>query len=163
MHPRMYMQTVQFVTFDRYTKSFTFETRHVSGRRYHFIITKSQFLALDDVIMLIEDDNRHGYYPLDQNMWLCYKANNVALYKETAKCGRTKFIFEHFEEYKRYTHSRLRSLLRPNSQVARRKRRHDGEASVTNHQRSLSDTMQPTHQSSKSKRRCWNEREATQR
>ena len=65
MHPRMYMQTVQFVTFDRYTKSFTFETRHISRRRYHFIITKSQFLALDDVIMLIDEGLKHGYYPLD--------------------------------------------------------------------------------------------------
>ena len=163
MHPRMYMQTVQFVTYDRYTKTFTFETRHASGRHYHFIITKSQFLALDDVIMLIDAGLRHGYYPLDQNMWLCYKASNVALYKETTECERIKFTFEHFEDYKRYTHSRLRSLLRLNSKVARRKRKHDGEDSIANHQRPLSITMQPTHQSSTSKRRCWNERETAPR
>lgn len=163
MHPRMYMQTVQFVTYDFYSKSLTFETRHVSGSRHHFIITKSQFLALDDIIMLIDEGLRHGYYPLDQNMWLCYKARNVSIYKETVECERIKFTFENFEDYKRYTHSRLRSLLRLNSQIARRKRRQDGEASVTNHQRSLSVTMQPSHQSSTSKRRCWNEREATLR
>ena len=163
MPPRMYMQTIQFVTYDFYSKSLTFETRHVSGRRYHFIITKSQFLALDDIIMLIEEGLRYGYYPLDQNMWLSYKANNVSIYKETLECGRIKFTFEHFEDYKRYTHSRLRSLLRLNRQVARRKRMHDGGASVTNHQRSLSVAMQPSHQSSTSKRRCWNEREAAPR
>ena len=108
MHPRLYMQTVQFVTYKANLDIITFETRHASGRRCHFILTKNQFLALYDAIALTQKSKRYGHYPLGENMWMHYNAYNVRLYKETSDRGGIKFDFESFEEYKTHTHARLR-------------------------------------------------------
>ena len=162
MHPRLYMQTVQFVSYKRSSDSITFETRRASGRRYHFVMTRNQFLAFDDVIHLTEKSNSYGHYPLGQAMWMYYNAYVVKLYKETPNCGRIKFQFERFSEYKRYTHARLRSLIRFRGDGARR-RRQRGESSVASYQRPLSVTMQSSNQPSTSKRNCWIKREASPR
>ena len=160
MQPRLYMQTIQFATYKQHGESITFETRHVSGRRYHFVLTKNQFLALDYVIALIQCDDTYGHYPLGQNMWLDYNPNCVRLYKQRSNGDRLKFHFVCFEEYKRHVHSRLRSLLLLNRNEAGRRRRKYGESSTASNQRPLSIAMQPTHQPSTTKRRCWGERKA---
>ena len=163
MHPRMYMQTIQFVTYNQYTERFTFETRHVSGRRHHFVLSKNQFLALDDVIAFIQKSKRYGHYPLGQNMWINYNADDVRLYKETHECKHINFNFECFEDYKRHTHARLHSFIRPNCEVTRRRRKRHGEDSVMHYQRPLPVTLQSSHQPSTSKQRCRNEREVISR
>ena len=152
MQPRLYMQSVQFASYRQHTDSITFETRLASGRREHFILTKNQFLALDDALILIRESNSYGHYPLGQNVWMHYNAFDASLYKETANGARINFIFVCFEEYKRHTHNRLRSLILLNCDGARRNRRRCGEAQNARCQRPLSVTMRSSHQPSSSKR-----------
>lgn len=154
MRPRLYMQTIQFASYKRDTGNVTFETRHASGRRSHFILTENQFLAFDDFIALSQKSDRYGHYPLGKTMWLHYNGHNVRLYREMPDHGRIKFDFECFEQYKSHTHARLRSLIRS---------KRYGKASLARHQRSLSVTMQSSHQPSTSKQRCRIKRKAISR
>ena len=102
MQPRLYIQTFQYAIFNADSREVVFETRHVSGSHYHFILTIDQFIALDEVIRLIKVNDRHHHYPLGQDMWFDYSGKDSALYKNTQNSGRINYVFENFEEYKSY-------------------------------------------------------------
>ena len=169
MHPRLYMQSFQYATFNSQSGCIAFVTRHASGRYFHFTLSKEQFLALDDAIALIEISvslsDCYGHYPLGQNTWLHYSDSEVRLYKYTRDSDRINFHFLNFREYKRYTHSRLKSFIRmkceKDGRVSRSCRYED--LSTTTHQRPLSSTLRQTHRPGATKRHCWRKRRATSR
>ena len=99
MQPRLYMQSFQYASYNHGSERVTFETRHVCGRRFYFPLTKNQFLALNDAILLIDKENAYGHYPLGQNTWMHYNAFDASLYREMNN-GRVHFIFASFDEYK---------------------------------------------------------------
>ena len=174
MQPRLYMQSFQFASYNHASERVTFETRHACGRRFYFPLTKNQFLALNDAILLIDRENAYGHYPLGQNTWMHYNAFDASLYKEMNN-RRVHFIFASFDEYKSYTHRRLLSLVRvkDNATVARTKARAkrngrgrssgSSESVSTNHKRPLSVAVQSSDRSPASKRTCREKREAVSR
>ena len=177
MHPRLYMHSFQYVTYNPETLTINFETRHVCGRRFHFRLTKNQFLALNDAILLIDREKCYGHYPLGQGIWMYYNCFNATLYKELADYERIYFKFACFDEYKTFTHRRLLSLIRLNDNattatVARVRERGNGrksraqkrsEANSAGHKRQLSIAMRPENQSSTSKRSRRKERDTLPR
>ena len=185
MQPRLYMQSFQYASYNRGSEQVTFETRHACGRRFYFPLTKNQFLALNDAILLIDSENAYGHYPLGQNTWMHYNAFDASLYREMNN-GRVHFIFASFDEYKSYTHRRLLSLVRVKNNetavaaasVARtrtrtkarakrngrgRRRNSNSESVITNHKRPLSVAVQSSDRSPASKRTCREKREAVSR
>ena len=181
MQPRLYMQSFQYASYNHGSERVTFETRHVCGRRFYFPLTKNQFLALNDAILLIDKENAYGHYPLGQNTWMHYNAFDASLYREMNN-GRVHFIFASFDEYKSYTHRRLLSLVRLKdnatvgaASVARtkarakrhgrqgRRRRSSSESVITNYKRPLSVAVQSSNRSPASKRPCREKREAVSR
>ncbi len=170
MLPRLYMHTIQHVSYHPKSKKVTFETRLVTGRRFHFVLTKEQFLSFNDALLLIEREKLFGHFPLGYTAWLHYNAFNVCLYKETQDGKRVEFLFIAFEEYKRVTHKRLLSLVRlkEKKDVEPRERQKDGERiqrqckdKPTSHQRPLSAVLQPTDRSPSPKRARREEWEAS--
>lgn len=177
MHPRLYMQSFQFATYNTTSDKVTFETRHISGRRFHFVLTKNQLLALDDSILLIDRGEAWGHFPLGNNAWFHYDNSAACLYKEHEN-GRAYFHFSSFREYKTVTHHRLLSLIRLKEQtpVARRERRShnarrhigtrgrgESENKSTCNKRALSSVLKPSDRPSTSKRNRGGEREAASR
>ena len=176
MQPRLYMQSFQYASYNHGSERVTFETRHACGRRFYFPLTKNQFLALNDAILLIDKENAYGHYPLGQNTWMHYNAFDASLYREMNN-GRVHFIFASFDEYKNCTHRRLLSLVRvkDNATVARTKVRakrngrgrgrssSSSESVSTNHKRPLSVAVQSSNRSPASKRPCREKREAVSR
>ena len=183
MQPRLYMQSFQYASYNHDSERVTFETRHACGRRFYFPLTKNQFLALNDAILLIDKENAYGHYPLGQNTWMHYNAFDASLYREMDN-RRVHFIFASFDEYKTYTHRRLLSLVRvkDNATVAaasvartrtkaRAKRNGRGrgeggsssESVSTRYKRPLSVAVQSSDRSPASKRACREKREAVSR
>lgn len=162
MHPRLYIQTLQYAIFNANSREVVFETRHVSGSRYHFILTIEQFLALDEVINLIKDNCRHHHYPLGQDMWFDYSGKDSALYKNIRSSGRINYIFENFEEYESYVHKRLYSLVR-STLSGRVTRRRNASPSIKTHKRPLSSIVRALHQSPTPKRHSQQSRETPPR
>ena len=159
MRPRLYMQNIQYATYNSNRHMITFETRYISGRRLHFNLTNNQFMALDEVITLIEKHQQYGHYPLGQHVWIHYTSNSVKLYHDEDKANRYCFFFETFEKYKAVTHSRLLSLVRLNrwsngrgERACHNSRRH-GEKS-SHHKRSLPSTVRFPSQSSAVEQHC---------
>ena len=177
MQPRLYMQSFQYATYNRVSGRMTFETRHACGRRFYFSLTKNQFLALNDAIILINEENAYGHYPLGQNTWMHYNASDASLYRDLNNDdnSRVHFIFASFDEYMNYTHRRLLSLVRlkDNKTVAAaiaararrngRGRRRNGTSVTTSYKRPLSVAVQPSNRSPASKRPCREKREAVSR
>ena len=163
MLPRLYIQTLQYVIFNATSREVVFETRHVSGNRYYFILNIDQFLALDEVISLIKVDSRHRHYPLGQDMWLNYSGKDSSLYKNIRNSGRINYIFENFEEYKSYAHKRLHSLV--HSTLSRRvtRRRYASSSSIKTHKRPLSSRIRASHRSPTPKRHSEQSRETLPR
>ena len=163
--PRLYMHTLQYATYNKVYETVTFVTRLANGRHFHFELTKNQFLALNDAILLIDRENAYGHYPLGRNTWIHYNAFDASLYKEKTH-ERIYFNFASFHEYKKYTHRRLLLLIRLQGNVEaaadvrrrRRKRnaRYGGDDSSENDvggcQRPLSTTVQASNQSATTKR-----------
>ena len=118
MFPRLYMHSLQYVFFTSAPKEITFVTRHASGRRYNFVLTKNQFFALNDAILLIQRDNSYGHFPLGENVWIHYNAFDASLYKDPLGRERVYFTFACFEEYVKYTHRRILSLIRLNASTS---------------------------------------------
>lgn len=157
MYPRLYMHTLQHVSYHAKTKQVIFETRLVTGRRFHFVLTKDQFYSFNDAILLIDKLKFHGHFPLGNNTWFNYNAFNVSLYKETNDQKRVEFIFVSYEEYKRVTHKRLLSLIRLKEKDVERKKNeerdgHKRKIDFTSYQRSLSIVQQSTDRSPSPKR-----------
>ena len=170
MHPRLYMQSFQFAMFNPTSGIVTFETRLACGRRYGFHLTINQFLALNDVLILIERQrNAYGHFPLGQGIWMHYNFSDASLYKESKHFQRrVNFVFASFEEYKRYTHKRLLSFVRKEEReadrlAARSNGRGKDKDNTRGDKRPLSVVVQPRHRSPPSKRSCWEEREAVRR
>ena len=174
MHPRLYMQSFQYATYNSNSGKVTFDTRHIRGRRFHFDLTKNQMFALDDAISLIDQGEAWGHFPLGYNTWLHYGRSGVSLYKESEN-RRIYFHFSSFKEYKTATHRRLLSLIRLKDQTvvtgrARRSNngRHQrgrGEAQIksTSNKRPLSSEFQSSHRSSSPKRNRGGEWKAASR
>ena len=170
MHPRLYMQSFQYASYNVAQETIKFETRRVYGRRFHFILTKNQFLGLDDAILLIDKDNSYGHFPLGQNAWFYYNTFNASLYRETEKFGRVYFPFASFEEYKSFTHPRLLSLIRLKDEEATRVRRRSvgrergrGRGKSTNNKRPSSIVLRAGNRSPAPKRARGDERKTTPR
>ena len=164
MIPRLYIQTLQYVIFNATSREVIFETRHVSGSRYHFILNIEQFLALDEVMSLIKVDSRHRHYPLGQDMWLNYSGKDSTLYKNIRNSGRINYIFENFEEYKNYAHKRLHSLVHSTlSRRVTRRRRYASSSSIKTHKRPLSSRIWASHRSPAPKRHSEQSRETLPR
>ena len=173
MHPRLYMQSFQYATYNRAYEKVTFETRFASGRRNYFSLTKHQFLALNDVIYLIDKGKAHGHFPLGQRTWMHCNAFDASLYRDMKNCDRIYFNFNSFAEYMKHTHQRLLSLVRSKEKKANgvtnvkqlRKIGRGGEAEViaTSCKRPLSVVLQPSDQSPTSKRSRREEWKSTSR
>ena len=159
MRPRLYMQNIQYVTYNNSRHVAIFETRFISGRRLHFTLTHNQIMALDDIILLIEKHQQNGHYPLGQQVWLHYTSNRVKLYHDEDKTNHYSFIFEDFDKYKFFTHKRLLSLVRLNRQSNGRKARAAynsrkyGEK-FASHKRPLSSAMRFPPGSSAAEQSC---------
>ena len=153
MYPRLYMESFQYAAFDSKTERVIFKTRHASGRHFHFTLSKEQFLAFDDAIAVIERSHCYGDYPLGQNTWLNYNESGVSLYKNVRDSGRIKFYFSNFREYKRYTHSRLKSFV-PLTRKESGRLRHYGNTYAASHKRPSSITMRQSDKSRATKRKC---------
>ena len=157
MHPRLYMHSLQYATYDQANDRITFKTRHANGHHSHFVLSRNQFLALNDAMILIEKEKCDGNFPLGQYTWLHYNAFDASLYKETENCARIEFTFASFEEYKSCTHRRLLSLLRLNDlATVEKKRRIDGRSrgrgKSTSYKRPSSVVLRAENQSSAAKR-----------
>jgi hypothetical protein len=152
------MQTLQFASYDQNTETIWFETRHIGGCYYAFALTKNQFLRLDNVIALLQENHNYRRYPLGENMWFDYNLHHIKLYEERDNRNRVTFSFESFEEYKRYTHPRLHSLICQSRHGRRRQ-----QESLTTHQRSLPVTMQSRHRHLSPKGTCRRKRKAISR
>lgn len=174
MYPRLYMHSVQFAHFDNCNGKIYFESRKASGRHFQFILTRNQFFNLNDAIYQIKKFNYYGHFPLGNNTWLHYNGgSDTRLYRESfAEDCRVYFSFDSFMEYIKHTHPRLLSLVRLNQSAAaaaaatadrgERRRRLNARRRLpsssiscsksTNHKRSLSTILEPSHQSSDSKR-----------
>jgi hypothetical protein len=172
MHPRLYMQSFQYVIYDSNRERIIFETRHVNGARSSFFLSKEQFFALDDAIAFIDEDNSFAYnnFPLGQNTWLYYDNDGANIYKNMENYNRIYFDFVSFYTYKRYTHSRLLSLIRLNNDSlvdvelskvgnARRKLK----VKSTCNKRTFPNEVQRAHRNTASKRNCREIREASPR
>ena len=174
------MHSVQFVHFDNRNGKIYFESRKASGRHFQFILTRNQFFNLNDAIYQIKKFNYYGHFPLGNNTWLHYNGgSNTRLYRESfAKDCRVYFSFDSFMDYIKHTHPRLLSLVRLNQSAAaaataaipdigERRRRLNARRRLpsssstsssiscsksTNHKRPLSAVLEPSHQSSDSKR-----------
>ena len=105
---------MQYAIYDSDARSVSFETRHVNGQLHRFKLSKNQFLALNDAILIINQTNRYGHYPLGQQTWMHYNAFDASLYRDVTNTKRINFIFISFSEYKRFTQKRLLSLVRSN-------------------------------------------------
>ena len=177
MQPRFYTHSVQYVTYHSQSSRVKFETRYVSGRHFNFILSKDQFFSMNDAIYLIERDQGYGHFPLGQGVWLHYNCFDASLYKQTdmGNDKRLYFKFACFDEYRKFTHQRLLTLIRLNDNEAaaaaaasyrqRRKRRggEEGEVNSTSHKRPLSIVLRSPNRSSASRRSGRGEREATSR
>ena len=157
MHPRLYMQSFQYATYNVAQQTIKFETRRACGRRFYFILTKNQFLGLDDAIVLIDKDNSYGDFPLGKGAWFYYNGFNATLYRETEKFGRVRFPFTSFEEYKSFTHPRLLSLIRLKDEEATRAQRRSvgrgrARGKSTNHKRPSSIVLRAENRSPPPKR-----------
>ena len=157
MYPRLYLHSLQSATVNRKKTEITFETRHANGCHYYFSLTRNQFLALDDVLFLIDSpDCIHGHFPLDTNLWFHYGANEATLYV-TSSDKRPYFTFESFAQYKRFTHHRILSLLRlkeeAKASITRRENDSRGRrVSFSNHKRPISSVVQSVNRSTTTKR-----------
>lgn len=173
MHPRLYMQSFQYVSYDCKNEQVIFTTRLVSGSRFHFILSRNQFLALDDVIVLIKRSNSYGHFPLGHNMWMHYNAFDASIYKDGINDKRIYFIFTSFDEYIAFTHNRLLSLVRLNDRRevdARTRSRRRGkrasdkcEVDSSSHKRPLSTAVQSSSKPTTSKSYYRSEREIASR
>ena len=170
MLPRLYLHSVQYVFYDRHNEEVTFESRMACGRRFAFLLSRNQFLNLNDAISQIKNFNYYGHFPLGQNTWLHYNAFDSSLYKESNDDRRLYFTFISFSEYINHTHPRLLSLVRQKDEsvtTRRRGSRTDGRRQSaiksTAHKRPLSTASGSSHQSSKAKRACGEEWTATSR
>lgn len=164
MYPRLYMHSLQYATYDQANDRITFETRHANGRHFRFVLSRNQFLALNDAIIMIEKEKCNGHFPLGHYTWLHYNAFDASLYKQTENCARIDFIFASFEEYKSFTHRRLLSLVRLNDVAtvaaagtsAQEKRRNDGRSrgrgKSTSYKRPSSVVLRAENQPSTAKR-----------
>lgn len=183
MYPRLYMHSLQYVFFNSDTSEVTFATRHVSGRRFNFILTRNQFLSLHDAITLIDKDNSYGHFPLGQSVWLHYNAFDASLYRDPIGGKRVYFTFACFEEYKSYTHRRILMLVRSNEDSSKttrdwrtgrryrgRQRAEDDDDEVgedrahsSDNKRSLPIELRTNTQSPTSKRARWRKRKTASR
>ena len=170
------MQSLQYATYNHVHEKVTFETRLACGRRYYFSLSKNQFLALNDAILLIDEENAYGHYPLGHGTWMHYNASDASLYRDAKARERVYFVFASFEEYKRFTHRRLLSLVRSKEEktdVLTAKRQHHGrnrarggrkpEIVSSNCKRPLSVVVQSVDRSPATKRSCREERKAASR
>ena len=164
MLPRLYLQTLQYAMYNPNTKEVVFETRYVTGSRYHFILTVDQFISLDETIGVINSSRHYGHYPLGQNVWLHYSEQGATLYRDIRNNGRINFNFENFTEYKSCVHKRLLSLIRSaaNRKVTRRRGRYDHFASKAN-KRSLSNNLWSRHKSKSYERSDWRSKQTSPR
>lgn len=163
MSPRLYLQDIQYATYKADTQEIWFQMRHVTGGNYHFILSREQFLALDDALIIIDNSHRYGDYPLGQHMWLRYHNDEVTLYRNTRHSGRIHFHFERFEDYKSYVHKRLYSFIDSKSAREVTRRRYHGRFPAKTHKRSISDDVWSTNQPSTSKRHCRSQRKTSPR
>ena len=106
-----------------------------------FVLTINQFLSLNDAILLIQRDNSYGHFPLGENVWIHYNAFDASLYKDPVGGERVHFVFACFEEYVKYTHRRVLSLVRLNAITSatsmRSRRRGRGGRSILRGRRRL--------------------------
>ena len=169
MYPRLYMQSIQSATYDYGNEEVTFESRLASGARFKFQLSKNQFLALNDAILLIDrgPSYAYGHYPLGQRIWFHYNFSDASLYRDE-RTNRIYFNFACFHEYKAYTHRRLLSLVRLNEDGdgrvrVRRRGGGEDENKSTSRKRAFPDEVQATNKPSTSKSCRWKERETTSR
>ena len=153
MAPRLYMQDIQYAFYKSDTREVVFQTRHISGGHYYFVVSNEQFLSLDDAITLIENSSHYGDIPLGGNVWFRYHENGATLYRDTANGSRSHFHFENFNDYKNYTHQRIYSLVTCLRSSAVTRRRRHGHFSKT-HKRPLSNNLQSANRPCTSKRNC---------
>ena len=157
MYPRLYLHSLQSATVNKKRTEITFETRHANGCHYYFSLSRNQFLAFDDVFFLIDSsDCTHGHFPLGENLWFYYSANEATLYV-ASNDKRPYFTFESFSQYKRFAHQRILSLLRLKEEtkvsVSRRENGGKGRRRGTpNHKRPISTVMQSANRCDATKR-----------
>ena len=168
MHPRLYMHSLQYATYNAAQETIKFETRRACGRRFHFILTKNQFLGLNDALLLIDKDNAYGDFPLGQCAWFYYNGFKATLYRETENFSRVHYPFIWFEEYKSFTHPRLLSLIRLKDGEAARVRRRSvwrgrAEDKPANHKRPSSIVLRAGNRSPAAKRARGREGKTTPR
>lgn len=166
MPPRLYMHSFQYANYDYEKEEIRFETQYADGRRTYFLLTRNQFLSLNDAIDLIDKEKCRGHFPLGQHTWIHYNAFDASLYRETRQSGRINFNFGCFEEYINFTHPRLLSIVRVNDAAAATKAnrgrlgRGRGRGKPANHKRPSSVVFRPKDQSPSPKRACRRKREA---
>ena len=158
MPPRLYMQSFQYANYDYEKEQIAFETRHANGARTYFLLTRNQFLSLNDAIDLIDKEQASGHFPLGHHTWIHYNGFEASLYRETRRRGRIYFTFECYEEYINFTHSRLLSIVRLNDAAAAANRGRLGRGRArgkpSNHKRPSSVVFSSKDQSPSPKRAC---------
>lgn len=110
MHPRLYLQPIQYAIFDSKHEKIYFENRLINGQRFTFILSKEQFYNFHDVIESIKQHYEYGHYPVGDGIWLHYNATIARLYRRIDDIS-IHYDFAYFEDYISFTHNRLFSLV----------------------------------------------------
>ena len=134
----------------------TLLTQSINGHTYYFHLTREQYLAFDDTLTLINDNQHITDFPLGQNIWFHHDYQKSIIYDPT-QYGQSYFRFINFQLYRRRIHWRVMSFLRSRSKPkvtsqrgvkrARRTSASDddyySEGPSANHQRPLSIAVRP--------------------
>ena len=112
------------VCVDRHLKIVTFQSEHENGQTHFFSLSKYQFQALNDTMLLMDKCPMKGSFPLGKYMWLSYHYPCVTLLR--ASNGGC-YTFPNFNYYKAHIHPRVVSFLRRDANGRDAKRMRNGE------------------------------------
>ena len=145
------LHNVQKVRVDKLKKVLVFETECPNGSVYYFQMSRDQFFSFNDILPIIDLNDRPYNFPLGKEMWCRYTSNHNMIFYYCQK-NVPYFKFENYYQYKNTTHRRLLSFLRHDGKQAvglRRSGGEDGGFFPSNCKRPLSIAMQPSDQSAR--------------
>ena len=143
------MHAVQYASANARKSYILFETRTPSGQSFFFELSRNQFIAFNDVIILIEEGGAsNGDYPLGNGFWFHYKYYNEGVIYDAHASDKHPYYFKftNLKQYLKGAHRQLLSFLSDEGEEnggrsRRRKRYLPSEA----RKRSLSNKAESAH------------------
>ena len=100
------LRSTQKIRLDSFFSAVVFETLCVNGHTYFLRLSREQFLAFNDIFVLMNGEHVKGHFPLGRNIWL-HVYDYAASLHDSTKHGQPYFKFQNFHQYLTFAHRRV--------------------------------------------------------